>query len=156
MERIGIYGGTFNPPHIGHMQAAKSAITALNLTKLLLIPDRVAPHKVIPSDSPDPQQRLEMLRIAAADCPQMEVSELELNREGPSYTYETILTLKELYPEAELVLLMGTDMFLSFHSWKNPQIILENASLGVFYRGEARMFSDRMPASRAYCSHLSN
>ena len=136
MERIGIYGGTFNPPHIGHIQAAKSAITALKLTKLLLIPDRVAPHKVIPSGSPTPGQRLEMLRIAAADCPRLEVSELELHREGPSYTYETILALKERYPDAQLILLMGTDMFLSFHTWKNPEIILENASLGVFYRGE--------------------
>jgi len=136
MERTGIYGGTFNPPHIGHIQAAKSAITALGLTKLLLVPDRVAPHKVIPSGSPSPEQRLEMLRIAAADCPQMEVSELELDREGTSYTYQTVLELRELYPDAELILLMGTDMFLNFHSWKNPQIILENASLGVFYRGE--------------------
>ena len=136
MERIGIYGGTFNPPHVGHIQAAKTAITALNLTKLILIPDRIAPHKVIPSGSPSPQQRLEMLRIAAAGCEAMEVSELELNREGPSYTYQTILQLKQQYPEAELVLLMGTDMFLSFHTWKNPAVILENASLGVFYRGE--------------------
>ena len=150
MERIGIYGGTFNPPHIGHIQAAKSAITALGLTKLLLIPDRVAPHKVIPSGSPTPQQRLEMLRIAAADCQQMEVSELELNREGPSYTYQTILQLKASYPDAELVLLMGTDMFLSFHTWKNPQIILENASLGVFYRGE----KGEVAAIEAKCAQM--
>ena len=136
MERIGIYGGTFNPPHIGHIQAAKAAITALDLTKLILIPDRIAPHKVIPSGSPSPEQRLEMLRITAAGCERMEVSDLELNREGPSYTWQTIRQLKEQYPDAELVLLMGTDMFLSFHTWKNPEYILENAALGVFYRGE--------------------
>jgi len=136
MERIGIYGGTFNPPHIGHMQAAKAAVTALDLTKLLLIPDRIAPHKVIPSGSPSPQQRLEMLHIAAEGCDRMEVSDLELNREGPSYTWQTIEALKKLYPDGELVLLMGTDMFLSFHTWRNPEFILENASLGVFYRGE--------------------
>ena len=136
MERIGIYGGTFNPPHIGHIQAAKAAITALNLKKLILIPDRIAPHKVIPSGSPSPEQRLAMLRTATADCPGIEVSDLELNREGPSYTWQTILQLKAHYPDAELVLLMGTDMFLSFQTWKNPEIILENASLGVFYRGE--------------------
>ena len=136
MERIGIYGGTFNPPHIGHMQAAKQAITALGLTKLLLIPDRIAPHKVMPGNSAAPRQRLDMLRIAAADCPQMEISDLELNREGASYTYETVLHLKRMYPDAELVLFMGTDMFLSFHTWRNPEIILKNASLGVFYRGE--------------------
>ena len=136
MERIGIYGGTFNPPHIGHIQAAKAAITALDLTKLILIPDRIAPHKVIPSGSPSPQQRLEMLQIAAGDCDGMEVSDLELNREGPSYSYETVLQLKQQYPTAQLVLLMGTDMFLSFHTWRNPEIILENAALGVFYRGD--------------------
>ncbi len=136
MERIGIYGGTFNPPHIGHIQAAKQSVEALGLTKLLLIPDRIAPHKVIPSGSPTARQRLEMLRIAVEDCPGLEVSDLELNREGVSYSYETVLELKSQYPEAELVLLMGTDMFLSFHTWRNPQIILENASLGVFYRGE--------------------
>ena len=136
MERIGIYGGTFNPPHIGHMQAAKQAISALNLTKLIVIPDRIAPHKKIPQGSPTPKQRLEMLVLAAADCPRMEVSDIELNREGISYTYQTIQQLKAGYPNAELVLFMGTDMFLSFHTWKNPEIILENAALGVFYRGE--------------------
>ena len=136
MERIGIYGGTFNPPHIGHLQAAKAAVEALGLSKLLIIPDRVAPHKALPENSPTPQQRLQMLRIAAAGCACLEVSDIELNREGVSYTYQTILQLREMYPHAELVLLMGTDMFLSFHTWKNPEIILENAALGVFYRGE--------------------
>ena len=136
MERIGIYGGTFNPPHVGHIQAAKAAVEALSLTKLLLIPDRIAPHKVMPGNSASAQQRLAMLRIAAADCAHMEVSDIELNREGVSYTYETILQLREAYPDAELTLLMGTDMFLSFHTWRNPHIILENAALGVFYRGE--------------------
>ncbi len=136
MERIGIYGGTFNPPHIGHIQAAKQAVTALGLTKLLVIPDRIAPHKQMPQNTPSPQQRLDMLRLATADCPQLEVSDIELRREGPSYTYQTVLQLREAYPEAELVLFMGTDMFLSFHTWKHPEIILEHASLGVFYRGE--------------------
>ena len=136
MERIGIYGGTFNPPHIGHMQAAKAAVEVLGLSRLLIIPDRVAPHKAIPENSPTPDQRLEMLRIAAANDPRMTVSDIELKREGVSYSYQTILQLREAYPEAELVLLMGTDMFLSFHTWMHPEVILENAALGVFYRGE--------------------
>ena len=136
MERIGIYGGTFNPPHIGHIQAAAQAMSALKLTKLLLIPDRVPPHKALPSGSASPQQRLEMLRIAAAGYPGMEVSDLELNREGVSYTWETVEQLKTLHPGAELILLMGTDMFLSFHTWKKPEAILENAALAVMYRGE--------------------
>lgn len=137
MERIGIYGGTFNPPHVGHIQAAKQAVSTLGLTKLLMIPAYAPPHKaVLPSNSPRARQRLEMLRIAAADCPQIEVSDLELKREGISYTWETLETVKTLYPGAELVLLMGTDMFLTFDTWKNPEKILGEATLGVFYRGD--------------------
>jgi len=136
MERIGIYGGTFNPPHIGHIQAAQQALCALQLDRLLLIPDRIAPHKEIPSGSPTPQQRLDMLQIAAQNRPGLEVSDIELKREGVSYTWQTVAQLKEENPEAELVLLMGTDMFLSFHTWRHPERILEKASLGVFCRGE--------------------
>ena len=137
MERIGIYGGTFNPPHVGHIQAAKQAVSTLGLTKLLMIPAYAPPHKaVLPSNSPRARQRLEMLRIAAADCPQIEASDLELKREGISYTWQTLETVKKLYPGAELVLLMGTDMFLTFDTWKNPEKILGEATLGVFYRGD--------------------
>ena len=136
MERIGIYGGTFNPPHIGHIQAAKQAVSSLKLDKLLVIPAGNAPHKVMPVGSPTPEQRLAMLRIAFRDCPQIEVSDIELRWEGISYSYQTVLQLKEVYPDARLVLLMGTDMFLSFHTWKNAQIITQNAELAVFYRGE--------------------
>ena len=136
MARIGIYGGTFNPPHIGHIQAAQQAISALNLDRIILIPDKIAPHKEIPSGSPTPQQRMDMLRIAAQNRPGLEVSDIELQREGVSYTYLTVEELKQQYPDSELVLLMGTDMFLSFHTWKHPDVILENAALGVFCRGE--------------------
>ena len=137
MERIGIYGGTFNPPHIGHIQAAKQAVKALGLSKLLIIPAYAPPHKaVLPTNSPTARQRLEMLRIAVADCPEIEVSDMELRREGVSYTVETVQALKRQYPEGELVLLMGTDMFLTFESWMRWEEILQNASLGVFYRGD--------------------
>ena len=136
MERIGIYGGTFNPPHIGHIRAAMAAVRMLELTKLYVIPDRIAPHKVIPESSPLPQQRLEMLRLALAEKANVEVSDLELRREGKSYTYETVDQLRDLHPDAELILLMGTDMFLSFHEWRCPEKILAEAALGVFYRGD--------------------
>ena len=136
MERIGIYGGTFNPPHIGHIQAAQQALTSMKLDRILLIPDRIAPHKEIPSGSPTPQQRMDMLRLAVKNCPGLEVSDIELKRDGVSYTYLTVEQLKAAYPDTELVLLMGTDMFLSFHTWKHPEIILQNTSLGVFCRGE--------------------
>ena len=136
MERIGIYGGTFNPPHVGHIRAAQAAISTLGLSKLLLIPDRIAPHKQIPDGSPSPQQRLEMITLASERLPKMEVSDMELRREDISYSYITVEQLRQEYPDGELILLMGTDMFLSFDSWKHPQRILENAALGVFYRGD--------------------
>ena len=136
MERIGIYGGTFNPPHLGHMLAAAQAVKLLRLDKLLLIPDRIAPHKVLPEGSASPDQRMQMLQMASAGIEKAEVSDIELRREGTSFTYLTILELKQLYPDAELVLIMGTDMFLSFDKWRETGIITDNAALGVLYRGE--------------------
>ena len=134
MERIGIYGGSFNPPHIGHIRGAQCAIDKLCLEKLLLIPSCVAPHKTAASHSPTPEQRAQMLRFAAGE--KMEVCDIELTRGGISYTYETVEALSQQYPEQELVLLMGTDMFLSFLEWKEPERILAKVSLGVLYRGD--------------------
>ena len=134
--KIGIYGGTFNPVHTGHIHAAKQAATLLHLDKLLMIPDRIAPHKEIPSGSPTPEQRLEMLLLAVRNDPLIEVSDIELKREGPSYSYLTVEALHEQYPDAELILMMGTDMFLSFQNWKNPERIMARATLAVMCRGE--------------------
>lgn len=136
MARIGIYGGTFNPPHTGHISAAVAAVDALRLDKLLMIPTGVSPHKQLPAGSPTSRQRLEMVTLAAQADPRIIPCDIEIRREGPSYTYETVLQLKERYPEDTLILLMGTDMLLSFDSWRQPEIILQNAALGVFYRGE--------------------
>ncbi|MBR4016191.1 MAG: nicotinate (nicotinamide) nucleotide adenylyltransferase, partial [Oscillospiraceae bacterium] len=134
MDRIGIYGGTFNPPHTGHIRGAQYAIDALRLKQLLLIPSYIAPHKVLPANSPTPEQRREMVQIAAKES--MQVCDMELRRGGTSYTYETLETLAQQYPANELVLLMGTDMFLSFLTWKEPMRILQKASIGVMYRGD--------------------
>jgi len=136
MARIGIYGGTFNPPHIGHMRAAQQAFVLLKLDRLLLIPDRIAPHKVLPQGSPTAQQRMEMLKIGAAQIPYAQISDMELRREGTSYTYLTVQELKAQYPNDELILIMGTDMFVSFHTWRYPEKILENATLAVLCRGD--------------------
>ena len=136
MKKIGIYGGTFNPLHTGHLHAARQAIRTLNLDLLLMIPDRIAPHKQIPAGSPTPEQRLEMLRIAVAGEEKILVSDLELKRKGVSYTYLTVEALRQTYPEAELYLLMGTDMFLSFETWAQPQRITAEATLAVLYRGD--------------------
>ena len=134
MARIGIYGGAFNPPHTGHIRAAEYAVQALNLDKLLLIPSCTSPHKPLPGGSAEPAQRLAMAKLWAGE--KMEVCDLELSRGGTSYTYETVEQLKLRYPDDELILFMGTDMFLSFHTWKEPERILACVSLAVFYRGD--------------------
>ena len=136
MERIGIYGGTFNPPHAGHIHAAVQAVEALKLDKLIMIPAHVAPHKELPEGSPSPEQRLEMVKLAVQHCERIEVSDMELKREGRSYTYLTILELRKQYPRAQLFLIMGTDMFLAFEEWKEPDIIMANVAIAVLYRGE--------------------
>ncbi len=135
MERIGIYGGTFNPPHLGHLRAAMYAVEALGLDRLLLIPTGVSPHKEVAAGA-TAQDRLEMLRLAAAGLEKLQVSDLELRREGRSYTVDTLRTLHEQYPGDELMLLMGTDMFLSFLTWREPEEIMKLAKLAVFCRGE--------------------
>lgn len=132
MKRIGIYGGTFNPPHIGHRKAAEAAVELLRLDKLLLMPAAQSPDKLQPSVPA--QHRLEMLRLMAGE--RMEVSDLEIRRGGISYTVETLKTLAQQYPDAELYLCVGSDMFCSFLSWKEPETILKLAKLAVFCRGD--------------------
>lgn len=134
--KIGIYGGAFNPPHAGHIRAASYGADALGLSKVLLIPTNISPHKQSPRNTATPDQRLKMLEIATEGKDTLQVSDIEVARGGQSFTFETILQLCREYPEAELTLFMGTDMFLTLLQWRNPQIILENAAIGVFYRGD--------------------
>ena len=134
MSRIGIYGGAFNPPHIGHIRAAEYALKALKLDKLLLIPTCISPHKPIEENAPSDRQRLEMLELAVKDIPGAQVCDMEITRGGVSYSWQTIDALKEQYPQSELVLLVGTDMFLCFEKWKNYGKILEKAQLTVLCR----------------------
>ncbi len=138
MRRIGIYGGSFNPPHMGHIQGAIQGVNGLKLDKMLLIPAGIAPHKTLAAGSPTAEQRLEMTRLCvrAAGDARLEVLDLEIRRDGPSYTYETVEQIHALYPDAQLYLLMGTDMFLSFASWREPERIARLAELAVLYRGE--------------------
>ena len=147
MERIGIYGGTYSPPHIGHLRAAEYAIEACKLDRLLLIPTGVSPHKAM-SAGASSADRLEMLRLSAAQIEKTEVSDIEILREGRSYTVDTLGTIREENPGAELVLLMGTDMFTSFLTWKDPERIMELATLAVFCRGE-RGERERIDAQKA-------
>ena len=135
MERIGIYGGTYSPPHIGHLKAAEYAIEALGLDRLLLIPTGVSPHKAMSAGATS-ADRLDMLRLSAANMEKAQVSDIEIRRQGSSYTVDTLRAIREENPGAELVLLMGTDMFVSFLNWREPESILSLATLAVFCRGE--------------------
>lgn len=133
MEKIGIYGGTFNPPHLGHMLAASEAVSKLRLDHLLLIPDCAPPHKG-GEEILNGKDRLELLSRSADGIPNCQVSDLELRRGGVSYTVETVKELHKANPEARLYLIMGTDMFLSFASWREPKTICKLANLVVLHR----------------------
>lgn len=136
MAKIGIYGGSFNPPHAGHISAAKQALDALKLDRLLLIPVSTAPHKTMPHLTASGQDRLAMLELSAQGLPGLEPCDVELRREGVSYTVDTLRILKAQFPEDTFTLLMGTDMFLSFESWRAAEEICQLAELGALYRGE--------------------
>ena len=136
MGRVGIYGGSFNPPHVGHTLAAGEMVEKLALDRLLVIPAASPPHKKLPEGSPSPLERLELTRLAFAGVPGAEVMDLELRRQGPSYTVDTVRQLKEQFPRDELYLLMGTDMLLSFSTWYCPEEIARNAVLAVMHREE--------------------
>lgn len=138
--KIGIYGGTFDPPHLGHMKAAQWAMELLELDRLLFIPAKQPPHKTLAAGSPTPEQRLEMTRLMADGFlmpDRVETDDLELRREGVSYTSDTLRELRRRYPEDELWLLMGTDMFLTLPSWHEPQIIADLAGIAPFARRES-------------------
>ena len=137
--KIGIYGGSFNPPHLGHLAAARAAVAALELDKLVFIPAGVPPHKTLAPGSPNRAQRLEMTAIAADQLLMPAVTEVwdtELHREGKSYTADTLEEAAQRWPGDELWLLMGTDMFLTLHNWVEPEKILALAGVCAFGRTE--------------------
>lgn len=138
--KIGIYGGTFDPPHLGHMEAARAAVAFLGLDKLILIPAKQPPHKELSVKSAPPEDRLAMTSLMADGLllPGVtEVSDLELKREGKSYTVDTLRELKTRFPEDELWLLMGTDMFLTLQNWKEAEQIMARAGIAGFARAES-------------------
>lgn len=138
--KIGIYGGTFNPPHLGHITAARTVFELLKLDQLLLIPAGMPPHKDLPAGSPTPDQRLEMTRLAGEQIglgDRVQVLDMELRREGRSFTSDTLRQLREEHPDDELWLLMGTDMFLTLQHWHEPEKILSLAGIAAFGRTEA-------------------
>ena len=138
--KIGIYGGTFDPPHLGHMEAARAAIAVLGLDRLIFVPAKQPPHKQISKDSAAPEQRLAMTELMADGLLMpgvAEASAVELERPGKSYTSDTLRKLKERFPDDELWLLMGTDMFLTLQNWHESGEIMALAGVAAFARAES-------------------
>ena len=132
--KIVFYGGSFDPPHSGHVLAARAAYDALRPDRLLIVPDYEAPHKRMASGGASPEHRMELCRLAFSSVPGAEVSGLEINRGGKSYTSDSLREILSENPGAEVTLLMGTDMFLSFERWYDAQWMLRNAALAVLPR----------------------
>ena len=125
--KTGIYGGTFNPIHNGHLHIVEEFRRGLGLDRGLLIPTRVPPHKAAP-DLASAGERFAMCRLAAQGKPWLELSDIEMRREGKSYTAETLEELSALYPQDQFYLLMGEDMFLTLGRWYRPETIFSLAS----------------------------
>ncbi len=130
---VGILGSAFNPPHLGHLALAQEALWQLGLDEVVLMPTGEAPHKRI-VDDPGRELRLAMTRLAAADDPRFSVSTLEVERDGPSYTYETLQLLAGEKGDTELVFVMGADAAVGLESWREPERVVELARLAVARR----------------------
>lgn len=133
MTRIGVFGGTFDPPHNGHLIVATEAHEALALDRLLIIPTGSPAHRSNPPGA-SAEQRLQMVKAATEGDSRFEVDDLEVRRSGPTYTVDTLHELRRREPDAELVLLLGIDQFRKFDSWCDPDRIAAIASLAVLSR----------------------
>ena len=132
-KRIGIFGGTFDPIHLGHLLLAETARRLLALTRVLFIPARVPPHKSVVATSPE--QRYRMVDLACDDNPHFEVSDLEIRREGPSYTVETLRALmRAATPDTKHFLLIGADSASDLESWKDYDALLDESAVVVLGR----------------------
>jgi nicotinate-nucleotide adenylyltransferase len=131
--RVGIFGGAFNPPHIGHLVCAQEALVQLELDRVVFVPVGEAPHREIEGD-PGAEARLEMVELAVAGDERFATSRMELDREGPSYTSDTLAQLHEESPDDELFLILGGDQAAALASWHEPEKVLERATVAVFER----------------------
>lgn len=135
--RVGLLGGTFNPPHLGHLVCAQEAVDQLELERVLLVPVHTPPHKETDGD-PGVEARVELCELAAAGDPRLAVSRVEADVPGPSFTVDTLRKLHVLQPEDDLTFVVGGDMACSLPAWREPEAILELASLGVAEREDLR------------------
>jgi nicotinate-nucleotide adenylyltransferase len=130
---VGVLGSAFNPPHLGHLALAQEALWQLGLSEVLFVPTGEAPHKRI-ADDPGRELRLTMTRLAVSDDSRFVTSTVEVERDGPSYTYETLELLAEERGETELVFVMGADAAVGLESWRSPRRVVELARLAIARR----------------------
>jgi nicotinate-nucleotide adenylyltransferase len=131
--RVGILGGAFSPPHIGHLVCAQEALAQLELSGVVFMPVGVPPHRELDYD-PGAETRFELVEAAIAGDERFSVSRMELDREGPSYTADTLAQLREESPDDELFLILGGDQAATLGSWHEPERVLALATVVVFER----------------------
>jgi nicotinate-nucleotide adenylyltransferase len=131
--KLGILGGTFNPPHFGHLVCAQEAHAQFGLDRVVLMPAGQPPHKQIAAD-PGAEARFELCRLAIDGDERFEASRLELDRAGRSYTVDTLKALHETSPQDDLTFIVGGDMARSLPTWREPEAVLELATLAVAER----------------------
>lgn len=148
--RIGLFGGSFNPPHLGHLHLAESVHEALQLDEVRLIPSKISPHRSMEAYAPE-EDRLAMCRLAAEGYDWLEVDDFEIRHEQVSYTYYTVRHFAAQYPDAALFLLVGGDMLESFHTWYRWQDILRYVTLTAIAREPDEY--DRLAAVAADLQH---
>ncbi len=134
LRKIAIYGGSFNPIHNAHISIAQAFVKKLKPDKLLLIPTNIPPHKSSENMAQN-RERLEMCQLAAKQIKKAEVCSIELEREGKSYTVDTLRQLSEIYPDSEFYLIMGEDMFVSLLDWRQPEELFKLAVICTVARG---------------------
>lgn len=158
-KRIGLYGGSFNPIHFGHLRCAEEVRQGAGLECVRMIPAHLPPHKDAREIAPGEARRA-MLQLAVADTPGLEVDDIELQRAGPSFTIDTIRALKEREPAANFALIVGFDTFREFHTWKDYEAIFGEVDMIVTSRppnvvlpGENAEIIGRLPiaVTRAFC-----
>ena len=144
--KVGIFGGAFNPPHIGHVKAAQTAFAQNNLDLLLVVPTGTPPHKHLPSGTPCPDMRLKMTQNAFAFTNKAIVSDVEVYSSDNNYTIDTVLKIKHEYPKTHLFLLVGTDMFESLETWKDSEALLKLVSPVLLPRNVINISSSEIRA----------
>jgi nicotinate-nucleotide adenylyltransferase len=131
--RLGIFGGTFNPPHLGHLVCAQEAYLQLGLDRVMLMPARIPPHKAV-DDEPGAEHRLELCRRAVEGDERFTVSDLEMRRDGPSYTVDTLEELHSQDPDTEMFLIVGGDVAAGLPRWHEPERVLSLATPAIAKR----------------------